>query len=110
MVRQLARASVGAIAVLGATSMAPSAGAQELFYIGQIIYMASNYCPAGTSLPADGRLLPIAHYVQVFSVIGTGFGGDGKTTFALPKIEMPGSVPGFGLACIVIQGIYPNRP
>jgi microcystin-dependent protein len=105
MVRQLARASVGAIAVLGATSMAPSAGAQELFYIGQIIYMASNYCPAGTSLP-----LPIAHYVQVFSVIGTGFGGDGKTTFALPKIEMPGSVPGFGLACIVIQGIYPNRP
>ena len=110
MVRRLARACVGAIALLGASPMMPSAGAQELFYIGQIIYVASNYCPAGTTLPADGRELPISHYVQVFSVIGTAFGGNGTTTFALPKLEMPGHVPGFGLACIVIQGIYPNRP
>jgi len=110
MVRRFVRASVAAIALLTASPMVPSASAQQLFYIGEIIYMASNYCPLGNTLPADGRVLTIAHYVQVFSVIGTGFGGDGKETFALPKIEMPGSVNGFGRACIVIQGIYPDRP
>lgn len=42
-------------------------------------------------LPCDGRLLPIRQYVALYSLIGTLYGGDGKTTFALPNLQ--GRVP-----------------
>lgn len=55
-------------------------------YVGQVCTVAQNWCPAGT-MPVDGRLLPIADHVLLFSLIGTIYGGNGTTTFALPDLR-----------------------
>lgn len=49
-----------------------------------------NFAPSGW-LFCDGRLLPIAQYQALFSLLGITFGGDGRTTFALPDLR--GRVP-----------------
>ncbi len=53
-------------------------------FIGQIIILPFNFAPEGFA-SCDGQLLPIAEYPALFSLIGNTFGGDGKTTFALPN-------------------------
>ena len=66
--------------------------------IGVIKMFAGNFAPRGWAL-CDGQLLPIAQNTALFSILGTTYGGDGRTTFALPdlrgRIPMhPGSGPG----------------
>lgn len=58
-------------------------------FLGQVILFAGNFAPRGWSL-CDGALLPISQYTALFSIIGTTYGGDGRTTFALPKIDNQG--------------------
>ncbi len=63
-------------------------------YLGQIILVAFDFAPFGWAL-CDGQLLPIATYDALFSLIGTTYGGDGVTTFAVPDLR--GRIPiGFG--------------
>jgi microcystin-dependent protein len=59
-------------------------------YIGEIFLFAGNFAPAGFAL-CNGQLLPIAQYTALFSILGTTYGGDGRTTFALPDLR--GRVP-----------------
>ena len=59
-------------------------------FIGQIIMFVGNFAPRGWAL-CEGQLLPIAQYTALFSLIGTIYGGDGRTTFALPDLR--GRVP-----------------
>ena len=59
-------------------------------YIGSVCFTAASYCPEGY-LPADGRLLNIAQYQALYALLGTTYGGDGRTTFALPDLR--GRVP-----------------
>jgi microcystin-dependent protein len=59
-------------------------------YIGEIRMFAGNFPPVGWSF-CDGSLLPIAEYSAVFNLIGTTYGGDGQSTFALP--DMRGRLP-----------------
>jgi microcystin-dependent protein len=47
---------------------------------------AFGFAPKGWA-PCDGRLLPIAQHQDLFSLLGTTFGGDGRTTFALPDLR-----------------------
>lgn len=54
--------------------------------LGQIVEFAGNFAPRGWAL-ADGRLLPIAQNQALFSLLGTQYGGDGRTTFALPDLR-----------------------
>ncbi len=54
-------------------------------YVGEIQTFAFNFCPTGW-YPLQGQLLPISQYEVLFNLIGTTFGGDGITTFALPKL------------------------
>jgi microcystin-dependent protein len=81
------RSSV-AVAVLAASAfaMAPTASAGPDEYLGEILTVGFNFCPRGT-LEADGRLLPISSYTALFSLYGTTYGGDGRTTFALPDLR-----------------------
>jgi microcystin-dependent protein len=51
-----------------------------------VCFIATNYCPQGY-FPADGRLLPINQYQALNALLGTMYGGDGKTTFALPDLR-----------------------
>lgn len=58
--------------------------------IGSIMMFAGDFAPQGWAL-CDGQLLPISQNQALFSIIGTTYGGDGKTTFALPDLR--GRVP-----------------
>ncbi len=71
---------------------------------------AGNFAPNGWSF-CDGTLLPINQNTALFSIIGTTYGGDGKTTFALPKLQNQKSANGAEVHYIIaVTGIYPTRP
>ena len=55
-------------------------------YIGEIRMFAGNFAPAGWALCA-GQILSIAQNTALFNLIGTTYGGDGQTTFALPDLR-----------------------
>ena len=55
-------------------------------YVGEIRMFAGNFAPAGWAF-CDGTLLAIADYDTLFNLIGTTYGGDGQTTFALPDLR-----------------------
>ncbi len=57
-------------------------------YIGEIRLFAGNYAPEGWAM-CDGRLLAIGDNDALFSLIGTTYGGDGRTSFALPDLRGP---------------------
>jgi len=59
-------------------------------YLGEIMLFAGTYCPSGYA-ECNGALLPIAQYQVLFAIIGTTYGGDGLTTFAMPDLR--GRVP-----------------
>ena len=76
-------------------------------FIGQIELFAFNFAPRAWST-CEGQLLPINQNAALFALLGTTFGGDGQTTFALPDLR--GKAPGDGLAYyIAIQGVFPSR-
>jgi microcystin-dependent protein len=55
-------------------------------YIGQIIQGGWNFAPRDTAL-CNGQLMSIAQNAALFSLLGTNFGGDGQTTFAVPDLR-----------------------
>lgn len=55
-------------------------------FIGQIQAFGFNFAPRGWAL-CDGQLLPISQNTALFALIGTIYGGDGRTTFALPDLR-----------------------
>lgn len=55
-------------------------------FIGQIIMFGGNFAPRGWAF-CQGQLLPISQYSALFSLLGTTYGGDGRTTFALPDLR-----------------------
>jgi microcystin-dependent protein len=61
------------------------AAAQEM-YVGELRQFGFNWCPYGW-LQAAGQLLPIQQYTPLFALLGTSFGGNGSTNFALPNLS-----------------------
>lgn len=55
-------------------------------FIGEIRGFAFTYAPMDWAT-CDGQVLPIAQYSALFALIGPTFGGDGRTTFALPNLQ-----------------------
>ena len=71
-------------------------------FLGQIQAFGFNFAPRGWA-KCDGQLLPISQYQALFSLLGTTYGGDGRTTFALPDLRsrsMVGAGNGPGLDSI----------
>ena len=67
-------------------------------FIAEIRIFAGNFAPRGWAF-CDGQLLPISNNTALFSLIGTTYGGDGRTTTALPNLQgrapmHPGRGPG----------------
>jgi microcystin-dependent protein len=54
-------------------------------YVGEIRMVGFNFAPVGWML-CQGQLLSIANYETLFNLIGTTYGGDGQSTFALPSL------------------------
>jgi microcystin-dependent protein len=59
-------------------------------FLAEIRIFAGNFAPTGWAL-CNGQLLPISQNTALFSLLGTNYGGDGKTTFGLPNLQ--GSAP-----------------
>jgi len=55
-------------------------------YVGEIRTVAFNFAPQGWAM-CNGQLLPINQNTALFSLLGTYYGGDGRTTFALPNLQ-----------------------
>jgi len=55
-------------------------------FLAEIRTFAGNFAPTNWAI-CDGRILPIAQYTALFSLLGTTYGGDGKVTFALPNLQ-----------------------
>jgi microcystin-dependent protein len=70
-------------------------------FVAEIRIFTGNFAPKGWAT-CDGQLLPISQNTALFSLLGTTYGGDGKSTFALPNLEgsapmQPGQGPGLSL-------------
>ncbi len=59
-------------------------------FVGEIRAFGFNFAPVGWAL-CDGQLLPISQYTAVFALLGTFYGGNGTSNFALPNLQ--GNVP-----------------
>lgn len=77
---------IAAAAVIAPLTLAAPAQAQSEPYIGQVIIVPYSFCPRGTA-EMDGKLLAISANQALFSLLGTVYGGDGRTTFALPDMR-----------------------
>ena len=75
--------------------------------LGQIQLFAFNFAPRGW-MSCNGATLPIEQYTAVFSLLGTTYGGDGQTTFALPNLTGKEPLSG-SLYCICVEGVFPSR-
>ena len=74
-------------------------------FFAAIKLVAFNYDPINF-MACDGRLLNVQQYQALYALIGCTFGGDGRNTFALPKLESPQK----GLHWIICtNGLWPSR-
>ncbi len=83
MKKKLALPLAAGVALISVSGL--SAHAQEK-QMAEIFMTAAPFCPKG-SMMADGRLLAVQEYQAVFSLLGTNYGGDGRTTFGLPDLR-----------------------
>lgn len=70
-------------------------------FVAEIRIFPFNFAPKGWAF-CDGQILPISQNTALFSLLGTTYGGDGKSTFALPNLQgnapmHPGQGPGLSL-------------
>jgi microcystin-dependent protein len=78
-------------------------------FLGEIETFAFDFCPLGWST-LNGQLLAINQNQALFALLGTTYGGDGVTTFALPTAKPIFTATGAVLLqCIALQGIFPSR-
>jgi microcystin-dependent protein len=68
------------------TGSVPSATVGSIGFLGEVVRFAGSFAPAGF-MNCDGQLLPIIGNEELFDVIGTTYGGDGNSTFALPDLR-----------------------
>ncbi|KPM25384.1 tail fiber protein [Citromicrobium bathyomarinum] len=125
-------------AAIGTVATSAPVQAAESPYLGEIIMVGYPFCPYGWA-EANGQLLSISQNTALFSLYGTTYGGDGRTTFALPDLrgrapihvgdrnrlgdrrdggptmadraEGRLDVPGTQTLrfCVALQGVYPSR-
>jgi microcystin-dependent protein len=73
--------------------------------LGTIFLFAGNFAPVGYSM-CEGQLLPINENTALFTILGTTYGGNGTTNFALPKLSGPTAGTNY---IIALRGVYPSR-
>lgn len=76
-------------------------------FIGQIIQVGFNFVPKGFAA-CDGSLMPINQNQALFALLGTTYGGDGTSTFALPNLKAADDGTG-PHSVIAVSGIFPSR-
>ncbi len=99
------------LAVAGSVLASFPASAGSTPFVGEVEIFAFNFCPQGWVVP-NGQLISISQNTALFSLLGTTYGGDGKSNFAVPIIKpiftiSPGSPP--LTICMATQGVFPAR-
>ncbi len=74
--------AMGAALALGA----PLSVHADTAFVGEVTCAGFNFCPVNT-LECNGQLLPINQFTPLFALIGTAYGGNGTTNFALPDLQ-----------------------
>lgn len=72
--------------ILTTTGFVKPAFAGQDCFLGEVMMFGGNFAPRGWSF-LDGQFLPINSNQALFSILGTTYGGDGRTTFALPDLR-----------------------
>jgi microcystin-dependent protein len=107
MKRIILGAALGILGLIVAPRPAAAQAASP--FIGEIELFAFTFCPSGWA-PLNGQILAISSNTPLFSLIGNFYGGDGKTTFALPKWGPIPTANGQSLtACISLFGVFPSQ-
>jgi hypothetical protein len=76
-------------------------------FVGEVIAVAGNFCPR-PFLPLNGQLLSTETYGDLFGLIGTKYGGNGSTNFALPMVAPTWTATGQPmLYCIAADNVFP---
>jgi len=99
------------LALLVSFTLTPAAHAGPDPSLGDVIRFAGNFAPRGWEF-CDGQILPIADNENLYSILGTTYGGDGRTNFALPNLKDEGKLPNSNAVVqyiIATQGTYPSR-
>ncbi|HVG83491.1 MAG TPA: phage tail protein [Vicinamibacterales bacterium] len=94
----------GTQALFGSNTNWGAAGRGRECTLGEIILTAGAVV---NGAPANGQLLPLSTNTALFSLLGTTYGGDGRTTFALPNLAA--AAPNLLTYSICMEGIYPAR-
>ncbi len=101
----LAGLALGGFLSLAGSDTAHALG--ETDYLGSIGLVGENFCPYGT-MEAKGQILAISQYDALFALFGWVYGGDGRTSFALPDMSKEIKVEGMRY-CVVVRGIFPSK-
>ncbi len=89
-----------AVAAMGSAGSSPAYAQQGTQFIGQISAFGGSFCPRDWA-EANGAPLPISSNQALFAILGTQFGGNGRTTLGLPDLQGrrpigAGNAPGLG--------------
>lgn len=79
------------------------------YYLGDILLFAGKYAPANY-VHCDGRLLNIRDFEGLFMLIGTTYGGNGQTNFAVPDMRAAEAPLKGARYIICVRGIWPPAP
>ncbi len=79
----------------------------DFYYIGGIALFPYNFAPIGWVI-CQGQTLQIMQYQALYALIGTTYGGDGRTTFAVPNLSGASPLPTVKYY-IATEGIFPTR-
>ena len=77
-------------------------------FVAEIRMFGGDVAPNGWAR-CNGQLMPIAQNAELFSRLGTFYGGDGKTTFALPNLQASAPIGAGANFFIAMRGIFPTR-
>lgn len=78
-------------------------------FVGQITLFGGDFAPRGWAL-CDGQLLSISANQALFAILGTTYGGDGRSTFAVPDLRDSGHAETSGVHYIIaVDGEFPRR-
>ena len=77
-------------------------------YVGEITIFAGNFAPRLHAF-CEGQVLAISGNEALYSLLGTTYGGDGRTTFGLPNLKKAEKSLNGARYIIALQGIYPSR-
>ncbi|PYG90336.1 tail collar domain [Ruminiclostridium sufflavum DSM 19573] len=77
------------------------------YLLGGIALFPYSFVPMDW-MACEGQQLNISQYNTLYALLGTTYGGDGRTTFALPNLKGAEPLPGMKY-CIAIVGVFPQR-